>query len=136
MSANLHSGRKGVRLVVSPLIVGVSGCAQLIPVRENSFEAGSTMSDLENQDEPVATVSVPERYLSDLWIPSSFSEAASHSVQGSSSVSRTMQEGFLPLVPGRIVAPETNGPIPSTSPMLMPAHGSTAMPGGGFYPMR
>jgi hypothetical protein len=126
----------GVRLVVCFLTVGVSGCAPLIPVRENYFETGSAMSVRENQDEPVATVSVPERYLSDLWIPSSFSEAASHAVQGNSPVSRTTQGGFLPLIPGRIVGPETNGPIPSTSPMLTPAQGSMAMPGGGFYPMR
>jgi hypothetical protein len=125
-----------VPLVAGFLIVSVSGCARLIPVRENSFEAASPMSVPENHDEPFSTISVTERYFSDLWIPSSAGEAASHLQQGGSAVSRTTQGGFLPLVPGRIVAPETNGPIPSTSPMLTPAQGSMAMPGGGFYPAR
>jgi hypothetical protein len=123
-------------LVVCFLIVSASSCARLIPVRENYFDAASTMSVPDNQGEPDSTISVPERYLSDLWIPSSFGEAASHVQQGSPAVSRTTQGGFLPLVPGRIVGPETNGPIPSTSPLLTPAQGSMAMPGGGFYPMR
>jgi hypothetical protein len=124
-------------LVVCFLIVSVSGCARLIPVRENYFETGSAMSVPENHDEPVSTISVPENYAPDLSIPSSFRDTASYPFQGGSAVSRTTQGGFLPLVPGgSLVRLGSTGSIQSTSPMLTPAQGSMAMPGGGFYPMR
>lgn len=164
----------GVPLLVCLLIISVSGCSRLTPVRESYYEPASPISvparctsssdlpnvsllsdspvDLfedssavlviparQNYQESVSAISVPVSCTpsSDLPILSSFGKSTSYSFQGSSTVSSTRQGGFLPLVPGRIVVPpESNGPIPSTSPMLTPARGSMAMPGGGFYPMR
>jgi hypothetical protein len=115
----------GASLAVYCLVVSVSGCAQMTPVRENYYESAAAIS--------VPASCIPS---SDLPIPSSFGKSACYPSQGGSAVSRPTQGGFLPLVPGRIVVrPETTGPIPSTSPMLTPPQGSMVMPGGGFYPM-
>ena len=95
----------------------------MAPVRENNFETASRF--LGNTPPCVPS--------SDLLTPA----PAARPGCPPSPATTTRASAMMPLVPGRIVVPpSTTGPIPSTSPMLTPPRGSTATPGGGFYPMR
>ncbi len=95
----------------------------MAPVRENNYSAASA-------------------FLSDTppWVPSSDLLTPAPPIRPGCPPGphvTTSANGMMPLVPGRIVVPpNTTGPIPSTSPMLTPPRGSSATPGGGFYPMR
>jgi len=110
-------------LVPCVLAIGLCGCARIVPIRENNFETASRFLD----DTPPCITST------ELLAPA----PRSHPGCPPAPPTPGHATGMMPLVPGRIVVPpSTTGPIPSTSPMLTPPRGSTATPGGGFYPMR